>query len=166
MLKANLPSTVTTESLAAITAKLDEVTNMMSFAVGLNTTDKQRLQTVGRERLNFVQLAMENLRQNPDIIPSYFDSEEVLQNAEIHMELRNVQVKFDRLQRMLTDTLHYTGAKAVEDSLSYYAAVKQASKKGHPGMEDIKTRLKSSLKRTKSLGAKPGNVSENEQAVA
>lgn len=161
-----LPPSVTTESLAAMSAKLDEVITQMSFAVGLTPIDKKRLHTVGRERLNFVQLAMDDLRQNFDIVPSYFDSTEALRNSDLHLELRKIQAKFIKLQRMLTDTLHYTGAKAVEDSLSYYAAVKQASKQGHPGMEDTKTRLKTSLKRTKSPGAHPGNGIENEQAVA
>lgn len=154
------------EVLTGAATKLDEMSQLLSLEVGLSPRDRRRYQGLGRQRVQFVQLAMEHLRQNPELAPPYFETDRALQNQETYLELLKLAEKMSALQRKIADSLHYAGALVAKDSLAYYSQLKQASRSGVPGVEDIKTRLKSSLKRAKSSGVTPGNVSENEQAVA
>ena len=155
---------VTPDVLSGIETKLDEVSQLLSFAVGLSPRDRQRRQALGRQRVKFVQLTLEHLQQNPALVPPYLDSEAVLRNYGLHNQMQNIQGKLDQIQRLLSDTVHSTGSQAATDALAYYSVVKRAAKVGVPGIEAAREKMKASLKRTKQAGGKPGNVTATGQA--
>lgn len=161
-----LGSEVTPEVLLGITTKLDEISQFLSFAVGLSPKDRQRRQALGRQRVQFVQLTLEHLQQNPALVPPYLDSEAVTRNYGLHKELQKVQEKLGQIQRLLSDTVHSTGAQAATDALAYYSVVKRAAQVGVPGVEAARERMKASLKSGKRSGAKAGSVTDSEQALA
>jgi len=157
---------VTPEVLSGISTKLDEVAQLLSFAVGLSPRDRRRQQALGRQRVQFVQLTLEHLQQNPALVPPYLDSEAVIRNYGLHQEMLKVQEKLNQVQQLLSDTVHYTGSQAATDALAYYSVVKRAAQVGVPGVETARERMKASLKRVNRSGDKTGIVPGSEQAVA
>jgi hypothetical protein len=157
---------VTQEVLSGITQKLDEIDQLLNFAVGLSSRDRQRRQALGRQRVQFVQLSLEHLQQNPALVPPYFNSVEVIRNFGLHQDLQKILEKMKQVSRQVSDTVHYTGAQAATDALAYYSVVKRAAKAGVPGIEAAKERMKTSVKRVNRSGDKSGIVPDGEQAVA
>ena len=155
---------VTPEVLSGIGTKLDEISQLLSFAVGLTPKDRQRRQALGRQRVKFVQLTLEHLQQNPALVPPYLDSEAVMRNYGLHQNLQKILEKMNQVSRLLADTVHYTGSQAATDALAYYAGVKRAAQVGVPGIEAAKDQMKASLKRVKQPGAKTGSVTAAVQA--
>lgn len=153
---------VTEEVITGINTTLDGLTQQLSFAVGLSPRDRQRFQALGRQRVQFVQLTLEHLQQNPALVPPYLDSEAVARNYGLHQDLQKILEKVNQVSRLLADTVHYTGSQAATDALAYYSVAKRAAQNGVPGIEVATERMKVSLKRVNKSGGNAGNVTGSE----
>lgn len=156
---------VTPEVLTGIETKVAEMRQLLSFAVGLTSTDRRRNQALGRQRVQFVQLTLESLQQNPELVPSFLDNAKIQQNYLLHQRLLSIQESFGQLTQMLSDTVHSTGALAASDALDVYSTVKRAAKASTPGAKVLHERLKSSLKTAKRPGGVVMFTPESKQAV-
>jgi len=154
---------VTPAVLTGITTTLDELTQQLSFAVGLSQKDKLRYQAMGRNRVQFVNLTLEHLQQNPALVPPYLNVEAIKRNLGLHDEIQRMREITKQVQRLLADTVHYTGAKAASDALAYYSVVKRAAKMGVPGTEVAVQTMKASLKGAKRLGDTPPSDAPGDQ---
>jgi len=161
-----LGAEVTPEVLSGIETKVDEMRQLMSFAVGLTPTDRRRYQALGRQRVQFVKLTLDNLQQNPGLVPPFLDGAEIQQNYLLYQRLLNIQESFGQLTQMLSDTVHSTGALATSNALDVYSTVKRAAKGSTPGAKALHERLKNSLKPAKRLGGTDTIAPVKGQSVA
>ena len=146
---------VTRELLAGISTDVDAMIQKLSFAVGLSPIDKMRLQGLGRNRVQFVKLTLENLQQNPILVPPYLSAVAVERNYGLHEDIEKLREKVNQVQRLLVDTVHYTGSKAASDALAYYSVVKRAALKGVPGAELAAEMMKATIRSAKRPGETP-----------
>lgn len=64
---------LTPEVEAQILAKLNEVRELMPFAVGLSSRDRLTYPALGSKGTQFVQRSLESMRQNPSLVPAFVD---------------------------------------------------------------------------------------------
>jgi hypothetical protein len=155
-----LGAEVTPEVLSGLETKVVEMRQLLSFAVGLTPTDRRRYQALGRQRVQFVKLTLDNLQQNPGLVPPFLDSEEIQLNYQLYQRMLNIQESLGQIVQMVDDTVHTTGALAASDALDVYSTVKRAAKANTPGAKSLEAKLKASLK------AVPKTVSTTPSATA
>ena len=157
---------LTAEAVNEIEAKIAEIAKLMPYLVGLSTTDHQKLNILGRKSTQFVQRAVESVRQNPELAPSFLDAEELQRNYTLYNSLLTILEPVQHLERMIADTLMVAGNLAYTDALDYYNTVKRAAKSNVPGAEavseNLKTRFRQSSRKKVSTG---GTDASGEAAV-
>lgn len=160
---AALPS----EVVAQIEAGLAEVKQLMPYLVGLSTEDHKSLNVLGRKSTQFVQRAVESVRQNPELAPSFLDAEALTRNYTLYNNLLIVLEPVQQLERMIADTLMVAGNLAYTDALDYYNSVQRAAKSNVPGAEAVNENLKTRFKKKARGGsALQQNVKAMGQAPA
>jgi hypothetical protein len=148
-MKANLENAaLPSEVVAQIEAKVAEIKQTMPYLVGLSTTDHQKLNILGRKSTQFVQRAVESVRQNPELAPSFLDAEVLERNYALYNNLLTVLEPVQQLERMISDTLMVAGNLAYKDALDYYNTVKRAAKSNVPGAEAVSENLKTRFRQT------------------
>jgi hypothetical protein len=148
-MKANLENAaLPSEVVAQIEAKVAEIKQMMPYLVGLSTTDHQKLNILGRKSTQFVQRAVESVRQNPELAPSFLDAEVLERNYTLYNNLLTVLEPVQHLERMISDTLMVAGNLAYTDALDYYNTVKRAAKSNVPGAEAVSENLKTRFRQS------------------
>jgi len=140
---AVLPS----EVVAQIEAKVAEIKQTMPYLVGLSTNDHMKLNILGSKSTQFVQRAVESVRQNPELAPSFLDAEEMERNYALYNNLLTVLEPVQQLERMIADTMMVAGNLAYKDALDYYNSVKRAAKSNVPGAESVSENLKTRFKK-------------------
>lgn len=136
------------EVVAQIEAKIAEIKLSMPYLVGLSTTDHMKLNILGRKSTQFVQRAVESVRQNPELAPSFLDAGALERNYALYNSLLIVLEPVQQLERMIADTLMVAGNLAYTDALDYYNTVKRAAKSNVPGAEAVSENLKTRFKKT------------------
>ena len=149
---------LTPEALAQIGDKLEEVRQLIPFAVGLSAGEKLSIPALGSRRTQFVQLAVESARQNPELLPSFMDAVTFGAEFALFNNLVTVQVAVQQLERMVSDTMHLAGNQAFAGAREFYNTVKRASQANVPGAMAVKASLQTRNSRTKSNGANGGNA--------
>lgn len=135
------------EVVAQIEAKVAEIEQLMPYLLGLSTTDRQKLNILGRKSTQFVQRAVESVRQNPELAPSFLDAEVLERNYALYNNLLTVLEPVQQLERMISDTLMVAGNRAYTDALDYYNTVKRAAKSNVPGAEAVSENLKTRFRK-------------------
>lgn len=165
-MKANLENAaLPTEVVAQIEAKIAEIKQTMPYLVGLSTTDHQKLNILGRKSTQFVQRAVESVRQNPELAPSFLDAEVLERNYALYNNLLTVLEPVQQLERMISDTLMVAGNLAYKDALDYYNTVKRAAKSNVPGAEAVSENLKTRF-RQNSRSKVPATVTDAQAGAA
>ena len=136
-----------TEVVAQIEAKVAEIKQTMPYLVGLSTNDHMKLNILGSKSTQFVQRAVESVRQNPELAPSFLDAEEMERNYALYNNLLTVLEPVQQLERMIADTMMVAGNLAYKDALDYYNSVKRAAKSNVPGAESVSENLKTRFKK-------------------
>ncbi len=136
------------EVAVQIEAKIAEIKQLMPYLVGLSTTDHQKLNILGRKSTQFVQRAVESVRQNPELAPSFLEAGALERNYALYNNLLTVLEPVQQLERMISDTLMLAGNLAYKDALDYYNTVKRAAKSNVPGAEAVSENLKTRFRQT------------------
>jgi hypothetical protein len=122
----------------------------MPYLVGLSSNDHMKLNILGSKSTQFVQRAVESVRQNPELAPSFLDAEEMERNYALYNNLLTVLEPVQQLERMIADTMMVAGNLAYKDALDYYNSVKRAAKSNVPGAESVSESLKTRFKKNSS----------------
>ena len=150
-MKANLENAaLPSEVVAQIEAKVAEIKQSMPYLVGLSTKDRQSLNILGRKSTQFVQRAVDSVRQNPELAPSFLDAETLTSNYSLYNSLLTILEPVQQLERMIADTMMVAGNLAYTDALDYYNTVKRAAKSNVPGAEAVSENLKTRFKKNSS----------------
>ena len=148
-MKANLENAaLPSEVVAQIEAKVAEIKQLMPYLVGLSTTDHQKLNILGRKSTQFVQRAVESVRQNPELAPSFLDAVVLERNYALYNSLITILEPVQHLERMIADTMMVAGNLDYTDALDYYNTVKRAAKSNVPGAEAVSENLKARFRQS------------------
>jgi hypothetical protein len=155
---------LTPEINAQILAKLDEVRQLMPFAVGLSSRERLTFPALGRKGTQFVQRAVESMRMNSALVPAYVDISTVENAYGMYNNLLEVVESIQQLERLAMDTMHIAGNLSRNQSLEFYHTVKRGSKANVPGAQAVYENLKTRFEKTSRSADLAKNVKTPEQA--
>jgi hypothetical protein len=154
----NLNATALTPDLVkGVKDKLDDVRQMFPFAVGLSARDRLTNRALGSRSTQFVQQSIENMKQNPSLVPAFVDVEEAETFYSMYNSLLGIRDSVEQLHRLVGDAMHMAGTMANKQSLDFYNSVKRGSKANVPGAQSVLENLKP---RVKNMGRPKSNTTE------
>ena len=133
---------LTPEVKVQIESKVAEIVTLMPWLVGLSANERQAAMVVGRKSTQFVQRAVESVRQNPEMAPSFLDAEKLDNRFKLYNDLLAILEPVQSLERMISDSMMVAGSEAFSDALDYYNTVKRAAKSNVPGAQAVVDNLK------------------------
>ncbi len=96
--------------------------------VKLNPEQRQEIAKMGDKTLAFVTKSYEYAKQNPALVPAYLDINEMKTDLDAVESLRQIFSPLQEIAQDLEDSMMVSGSEAYIASLSFYNAVKGASK--------------------------------------
>lgn len=145
-------NSITPETVAAITAKLDELRELLPSGIGLSARERLTYPALASKGTQFVQKAVENMRQNPALIPAYIDLSSVESSYAMYNSMLGIVNSIQQVERLASDTMHIAGYDARSQSLEFYNSVKRGSKANVPGAQAVLENLRTRFKKTSRSG--------------
>jgi hypothetical protein len=133
---------LTSENIAQIETGLTGIKTLMPWLVGLSTEDRKNLSIVGSKTTQFIQRAVESVRQNPELAPSFLDAERLNSRYKLYNDLLSILEPVQLLERMIADTMMVAGSEAYSEARDYYNTVKRAAISNVPGAQAVADNLK------------------------
>ncbi len=136
---------IASDTLQSVKASIASIKQNLPFLLSLTPDDRQSMPKMGDKTFAFVKKSYEYATQNPELVPSYVDIEEMRKDVETVEKLQSVYMLLNELHSKLDDTMMIAGSEAYVASLSFYGAVKEAAKKNvgaaKPIVEDLSARF-------------------------
>jgi hypothetical protein len=145
-------SELTLEGVTQILAKLNEVRELMPFAVGLSSRDRLTYPALGSKGTQFVQRSLESMRQNPSLVPAFVDVKSIESSYTMYNNLLGIVESVQQLERLVSDTMHVAGSSSRSQAFEFYNSVQRGAKANVPGAQIVFENLKTRF--TKSARAK------------
>jgi hypothetical protein len=153
----NLNSTdLTPDLVKGVKDKLDEVRQLFPFQVGLSAHDRLTNRALGSRSTQFVQQCIQNMQQNPSLMPSFVDAKEVESLYAMYNSLLGIRDSVEQIHRLVGDAMHMAGNLANNHSLDFYCSVQRAAKAKVPGAQSVLDTLKPWFKNNRSSKTETG----------
>jgi len=124
------------------------------YAVRLRPGDRQRLNKVGIKKQGFIQRVYANMRVNPEYLPHYLSAEWFGEASEYFNKVRSLCDGVSQIRELLVNIDALAADAAYTCALEYYAAVREAAKRGFDGAQTVHKDLEGIFKRIKSDNGK------------
>ena len=157
-------NSVTPETVAAIMAKLDELRELLPSGIGLSARERLTYPALASKGTQFVQKAVENMRQNPALVPAYIDLSSVESAYAMYNTMLGIVNSIQQVERVASDVMHIAGYEARMQSLEFYNSVKRGSKANVPGAQAVLENLRTRFKKTTRGSDLAKNVKVTDQA--
>ena len=157
-------NSLTPETVAAITAKINELRELLPVSSGLSARDRLTYPALASKGTQFVQKAVENMRLNPTLVPAYIDLSAVESSYNTYNTMLGIVSAIQQLERLASDVMHIAGYDARSQSLEFYNSVKRGSKANVPGAQAVLDNLKTMFGKTSRGADLVKNVKVQEQA--
>lgn len=157
---------LTPEINAQILEKLEEIRQLMPFAVGLSARERLTYPALGSKGTQFVQRSLESMKQNPALVPAFVDVAAVESSYAMYNNLLGIVESIQQLERLAMDTMHSAGNYSRNQSLEFYSSVQRGARANVPGAQSVLESLKTRFRNVRRSGGKAPNGSGSEQAVA
>jgi len=141
-------SELTLEGVDLIMAKLNEVRELMPFAVGLSSRDRLTYPALGSKGTQFVQRSLESMRQNPSLVPAFVDVKSIESSYAMYNNLLGIVESVQQLERLVTDTMHVAGSSSRSQAFEFYNSVQRGAKANVPGAQIVFENLKTRFSKT------------------
>jgi hypothetical protein len=115
---------------------------LMPKLITLSVEERSRLTKMGDKSFSFVKDAKLHIDQNPKLVPGYLDVEEMTVDLRAVEALKEYYNTLQQLLQAVDDTMMLSGSEAMVTALSFYTAVKGASKQKAPGAKVVYDDLK------------------------
>lgn len=159
-------SDLTSDDVAKIIAKLDEVRSMMPFAVGLSARERLTFPALGSKGTQFVQRSLESMRQNPTLVPAFVELSSIESSYAMYNNLLGVVESIQQLERLASDTMHIAGNQARNQALEFYSSVQRGAKANVLGAQAVLENLKPRFKNVKRSKGQATNADAGGEAAA
>ncbi|EDP95695.1 hypothetical protein U8527_06600 [Kordia algicida OT-1] len=136
-----LSITLTEETITEIKTKIEELSTLMPFLIGLTPSERMSLPKISRSNKLFVDDAITSMENTPEVLPSYLNPLEVKKDYVLYQQLSTLSLLVDELAEKINDTRILAGSEAYASSLMAYRMYKAATDSGIPGVETTYQRL-------------------------
>ncbi len=122
MIDNKVSAEMTTAQFEDLLKKIGELNAGLPFLIALDPEVKKSLPKFGPKSLGFVEKAAELGAKMPEVLPKFFDLEEMRKDLELYKKLMSLSQAMDMLNEKLKDTLSEVGSEAYSAALLVYQA--------------------------------------------
>ncbi len=141
--------------------KLEEAQAILApYLIALTAEERKTLPKMSDKTIPFVEKAIDYIESKPALKPAYIDVEEMRIDFQAAQKLTKVLRMAQQICSRLDDTIMLSGSEAYVAALSYYHAIKGASKVNVPDAKPVYDDLK---KRFVNTSRRSGNVTEEKE---
>ncbi len=134
---------VSDADMTAAKQHFTDLVTLLPFLKGLEKEEKKGMQGIHVANKQFVQDCINEMDQDPSMLPSFIDVNNVKNDFNLYNQLDQLQVFAQDFVDKLGDTQYLAGAEAYNVCLIYYRIAEAAAKAGLPGADERYNRLKS-----------------------
>lgn len=127
---------------------ISDLQMQMNFLVQLTPKEKQNHYRLGKKSFVFFTKAVELARQNPALIPPYFNQAEFEKDVQDHQFMSDVLVQITQLQAAIKDTVIALEQESVRAALTFYKFCLTASTQNYVGAHEALAQLKPIMNKT------------------
>lgn len=136
----NISAQLSVADLQAIKDAVSTIRAKLPFLVTLTAQERRQLFKMGDKSLGFVQNSLTAARNNPDILPASFNTQEFAKDVALATALTEVDALLSQLASEVDDTLLAVGSEAIGSGTTVYEYVKAAAKTT-PGLKSVAAQL-------------------------
>jgi hypothetical protein len=107
---------------------INTIRQKLPFLIDLSPEDRRSLPRMGDKSRAFVSQALTIAQQNPDILPSSFDLQEMQKDVALSTALEPIRAALTQLQELVDDTYMAAGSDAYMAALLVYQYARAGSK--------------------------------------
>lgn len=130
---------------------LADMETSMSFLVQLTPSEKRKHLRLGARTHAFITTSLELARQNPDILPPYFNQAEFEKDVQDFQFLGDILIQIKKLQQAIHDTVTALENESVNTALDFYKHCQTAANQNVLGAQEA-ARLLSPMMPKKGKG--------------
>ena len=121
---------------------ISDMQMQMSFLVQLTPKEKQAHYRLGKKAPVFFNKAIELARQNPTLVPPYFNQANFEQDVLDHQYMSDILVQITQLQTAIKHTVIALEQESVRAALNFYKLCQTASAQNYVGAQEAVAQLK------------------------
>jgi len=130
--------TIPDEVITEVTQKLNEVeTALKPYLIALTPEERRTIPKMSDKTVPFVEKTLDYSQSDPQFAPPFMDKDGLAADMKAVDQLMPIFRVINQLNDGLDDTLMEAGGESYVNALSYYNAVKMASKMNIPGAKAI-----------------------------
>ncbi len=138
---------ITDEDKTTITNAIKIIENTLKpHLIALTPDERQFLPKAGDKTVAFLNKTKEFMEKNPDLTPSFIDTDEYLIDLKATEELNGFYTVLNQIVSMLNDSMMLSASEAYVTALSYYGNAKNAAKMNIPGAKEVYEELSKRFK--------------------
>lgn len=124
MIANSISADLTEEDQVEIMGAIATIHDKLSFLTGLSQAERKSLCRLGDKTRSFVNKAIEMAAQNGDLMPRYFDLEEMRRDLDLVDALYPIMMSMAKLQELIEDTYIKAGSEAYEAARVVYRSAR------------------------------------------
>ncbi|GAA0537707.1 hypothetical protein [Chitinophaga japonensis] len=146
-MSSNIPlnrvsATITAEDLQAVRQSITAITEKLPFLTGLTDDEKKRLPKIDGSNKTFVEDALQAIKTNSTLVPSFVNPEEMSKDLALFMQLDEIHLLLQELTEKVRSTQTVAGSEAYSSALMSYRLFQAAAQAGVPGAASIFNHLR------------------------
>jgi len=131
---------LTPENLTAIETAFQSLETEMSNLKGLNRKQVRQMPTTDRQRLEFVQTAIQTGLMRQGLLPRDLDPQKLQNLLQMRTQLNDFEVRLGLLKELVEDSAHAVGADLYSGARAIYRSLKHNT--GEAGVDDQVSELR------------------------
>jgi hypothetical protein len=115
----------------------------MSFLVQLTPAEKKKYLRLGAKSPAFLSRAVELAKQNPQVLPNYFNQAEFEKDVQDFEIMSDLLVQINKLQQAIKDTKMAFEQESIRAALDFYKHCQSAANQNVAGSQEVVKELSS-----------------------
>ena len=150
-----ISATLAPADKTAALQKITDIRALLPFLLNLTVAERKEIFKLGDKGLGFDDKCRTYMANNPTLVPSYVTVAEVDKDRALRTALLDIQRELASLLEAVDDTVMMLGSEMLMADLSFYANVRQAAKRGVPGIDAIYADLQARFPGTRKAAVTP-----------
>jgi len=159
MLPNRVNASLTDAEVESILKDLQALEKKMVFLQSLTRGERQALPKMGDRSVAFVQKALEVGIQHTELMPRYFEPEDMQKDVGLYQQLTRIELAVSRLRQRIQDTMHVAGSEAYVASLSVYKSLQNLPSSA--GLENVLSEMSKRFARSTQTEDKGTSLETN-----
>ncbi len=113
--------------MAVLSQCFSQIRQMVPSSKPLKSTERRSIFKLTDNRLEFVEKAIQKMKSNPSLIPTYLDVTAAVKLLHLYNQLNEVSAELQKLQEQVENTRLQAGNQALVISKMFYHQTKNAS---------------------------------------